>query len=72
VLVDISDRMKRAGEPPIGIETVLRAFDLTNQDEPVDRYGSLVRELILLRLIEVLPQEKVASIPETDSDQKEE
>lgn len=63
-LTEISDRMKRADEAPIATETILRAFDLTNEDDAWIRDGSLVRELILLRLIEKIPRERLQSLPE--------
>jgi CRISPR-associated protein Cst1 len=70
-LADISHRMSRAGEAPVSMETVLQAFDMTNEDEPLSRNGSLVRELILIRLIEALPQEKLSALPELQSETEE-
>jgi hypothetical protein len=72
ILADISDRMVRANEKPLSMDTVLRAFDLTNEDDPIDRGGALVRELILLRLIESLPQERLMTVPELESEESEE
>lgn len=70
-LSEISDRMKRSEETPLPTQTILDAFDLTNEDDTVDRGGSLVRELILLRLIETLPREKLETLPQLESNESE-
>ena len=62
-LSDISYRMKRAKENPLSMETVLQAFDLASEDDATGRDSALVRELILIRLIEILPQEKLQALP---------
>jgi hypothetical protein len=74
-LAGINDRMKRGGEVPIGLDTILRAFDLVGEDDATGRDALLVGELILIRLIEVLPQEKVQEIAElvpADPDKEQE
>ena len=68
-LVDVSSRMARAGEKPIAVETVLQAFDMAGEDDTLNRNAPLVRELIMLRIIELLPSE---AVPETPADEKEE
>ena len=62
-LTEISDLMKRANEAPLATETILQAFDLTHEDDASPRDEGLVRELILIRLIEVLPQERLKELP---------
>jgi CRISPR-associated protein Cst1 len=71
-LTEISDRMKRANEAPLATETILRAFDLTNEDDASPRDEGLVRELILIRLIEVLPQERLKSLPQLEPQENQE
>lgn len=71
-LTEISDRMKRANEPPLATETILQAFDLTNEDDASARDEGLVRELILIRLIEVLPQERLKALPQVESEEIQE
>ena len=68
-LVNISIRMAKAGEKPIPTETVFQAFDVTSDEDIFDRSAGLVRELILLRIIELLPPD---SIPETKPNEEEE
>jgi hypothetical protein len=68
-IADISDRMVRAGESPIPLECVLRAFNMASEDDAFTRDASLVRELILLRIIEKLPSDRV---PETELEETEE
>jgi CRISPR-associated protein Cst1 len=62
-LCDISDRMKRANETPLSMDTVLQAFDLVSQDDATGNDSALVREMILIRLIEILPQDKLEALP---------
>jgi CRISPR-associated protein Cst1 len=71
-LTEISDRMKRANEAPLATETILQAFDLTNEDDASPRDEGLVRELILIRLIEVLPQERLKELPQLESEEIQE
>ena len=71
-LTEISDRMKRANEAPLATETILQAFDLTNEDDASPRDEGLVRELILIRLIEVLPQEQLKELPQLESEEIQE
>jgi CRISPR-associated protein Cst1 len=71
-LTEISDRMKRANEAPLATETILQAFDLTNEDDSSPRDEGLVRELILIRLIEVLPQERLKELPQLESEEIQE
>lgn len=71
-LTEISDRMKRANEAPLATETILQAFDLTNEDDASPRDEGLVRELILIRLIEVLPQERLKELPQLESEETQE
>jgi CRISPR-associated protein Cst1 len=71
-LTEISDRMKRANEVPLATETILQAFDLTNEDDASPRDEGLVRELILIRLIEVLPQERLKELPQLESEEIQE
>ena len=68
-IADISDRMVRAGERSIPLESVLRAFNMASEDDAFTRDASLVRELILLRIIEKLPSDRV---PETQLEETEE
>jgi CRISPR-associated protein Cst1 len=68
-VADISDRMVRAGESAIPLESVLRAFNMASEDDTFARDASLVRELILLRIIEKLPSDRV---PETKLEETEE
>lgn len=70
-LSDISDRMKRAKENPLSMETVLRAFDLVSEDDATGRDSALVRELILIRLIEILPPETLQAVPALEDESQE-
>ncbi len=67
-LTEISDRMKRADEQPLAMNTILKAFDLTGEDDAIGRNGALVWELMMIRLIEVLPKEQLDRIPELQSE----
>lgn len=71
-LTEISDRMKRAGDNPLAMDTILQAFDLVGEDDALGRDGALVRELILIRLIEVLPQERLQSLQQLTPRESEE
>ena len=71
-LTEIDDRMKRAGEKPLAMDTILKAFDLVSEDDGLGRNGALVWELLLIRLIEVLPQERLKAIPELQLESTEE
>jgi CRISPR-associated protein Cst1 len=71
-LTEISDRMARGGEAPLAMDTILRAFDLTNEDDASGGPQSVARELLLIRLIEVLPKERVQALSEEiDPEDKE-
>jgi CRISPR-associated protein Cst1 len=72
ILCDISDRMKRAKESPLSMDTVLRAFDLAGEDDATGRDSAVVRELILIRLIEILPQERVQALTVIDQEESKE
>jgi CRISPR-associated protein Cst1 len=72
ILADISDRMKRGEEKPLAMDTILRAFNLSSEDEPPEAGAAIARELILIRLIEVLPQEQVKRLKPVESDGNEE
>lgn len=62
-LTNISDRMARAGEEPIPLKTILDAFDIANENADISN-GAIVRELILLRIIETLPKERLQELPD--------
>lgn len=68
-IADISDRMVRSGESAIPLESVLRAFNMASEDDAFARDANLVRELILLRILEKLPSDRV---PETELVETEE
>jgi CRISPR-associated protein Cst1 len=71
-LTEISDRMKRGNEVPLATDTILQAFDLTSEEDASPRDEGLVRELILIRLIEVLPQERLKDLPQLESEEIQE
>jgi hypothetical protein len=71
-LSEISDRMKRAKENPLSMDMVLRALDLASEDDATGRDSALVRELILIRLIEILPQETVQALAVIDQEESKE
>jgi CRISPR-associated protein Cst1 len=76
-LTEISGRLKRAEEKPIPLALILTAFDIGNLDDPFMSNGSLVRELILLRVIELipakdLPEKMLDSLTEDDGKQEKE
>jgi CRISPR-associated protein Cst1 len=71
-LCDISDRMKRANETPLSMDTVLQAFDLVSQDDATGNDSALVREMILIRLIEILPQDKLEALPALEPEESKE
>jgi CRISPR-associated protein Cst1 len=71
-LTEISDRMKRASESPLSMDTIVRAFDLVNEDDATGQDSAVVREMILIRLIEVLPHEKLVSLRALEAEENQE
>jgi CRISPR-associated protein Cst1 len=71
-LTEISDRMSRAEEGPLQTDAILRAFDLVGEDDALGRNGSLVWELLMIRLIEVLPKDRLEKLPELQLEGNEE
>jgi CRISPR-associated protein Cst1 len=71
-LSDICYRMKRANETPLSMDTVLRAFDLVSEDDATGKDSALVREMILIRLIELLPQRTLQTLPALEPEEGQE
>jgi hypothetical protein len=70
-LTEISDRMVRGGEPPFLLNTVLAAFDMTGEDDAFGRDAGVVWELLLLRLIEKLPSDRLPGLEVAETEGEE-
>jgi len=57
-------RMSRAGEPPLSLDKVLCALDLLSEDDSPSKEAWLVRDLIVLRIIEQMGQTALNELPE--------
>jgi CRISPR-associated protein Cst1 len=63
-LVYVQSRIERADETPLRFEAILSALDLVSEDDSLPRDFWLVRDLIILRILEQVDSETLRDLPE--------
>lgn len=63
-LVFAQNRMQKAGEPPLPFDTILAALDLVSEEDSLPKDFWLVRNLIILRVLEQVDSDTVRDLPE--------
>ncbi len=63
-LVYVQSRIDRVGEKPLRFEAILTALDLISEDDSLPRDFWLVRDLIILRVLEQVDPETLKELPD--------
>jgi CRISPR-associated protein Cst1 len=63
-LVYAQHRMQKAGETPLRFDAILTALDLVSEDDSLPQNFWLVRDLIILRVLEQVDPETLSELPE--------
>ena len=71
-LTEIAIRMKNGGESPLTTSVVLEAFGLATEDDQPNRDALTAHQLLLLRLIEQLPTDRLPEPDQIETAKKEE